>query len=328
MNQASSAENTRPEDLNSQFVLTDTERQILEAQANEVIAQLQQSSDAWQHVERGLRQLAAQEMNEAAQITLGVVDKSLAQANTSVDASAIKQQLTQLEQRFQQIEPRQFPTQAKLFGFIPVPSPLPSYFAQYQAMQPQFNQLLAGLQHSQDALLRDNASLQQARLCLWEVMLKLNKYQYLVEYLLQQTESIDNQPHVQQTIVPLVKQKQHDILLQLLASYQSVLSFELMIKNNQLLFDVLERVSTSTLTVLQTAMITAQTLLKQQWLLTQITALQQSSSRFLQTNQRLLAQDEPSAWLSLQHSFKRLYHDLDTVDLNTVDCNAIQDKTL
>ena len=53
-----------------------------------------------------------------------------------------------------------------------------------------------------------------------------------------------------------------------------------------------KRVSTSTLTVLQTAMITAQTLLKQQWLLTQINALQQSSSRFLQANQRLLAQDE------------------------------------
>ena len=191
---------------------------------------------AWQHVERGLRQLAAQEMNEAAQITLGVVDKSLAQANTSVDASAIKQQLTQLEQRFKQIEPQQFPTHAKLFGFIPVPSPLPRYFAQYQAMQPQFNQLLAGLQHSQDTLLRDNASLQQARLRLWEVMLKLNKYQYLAEYLLKQTESIDSQPHVQQTIFPLVKQKQHDILLQLLASYQSVLSFELMIKNNQQLF--------------------------------------------------------------------------------------------
>lgn len=129
MNQAAS----RPEDLNPQFVLTEAERQILEAQANEVIAQLQQSSDAWQHVERGLRQLAAQEMNEAAQITLGVVDKSLAQANTSVDASAIKQQLTQLEQRFKQIEPQQFPTHAKLFGFIPVPSPLPRYFAQYQA---------------------------------------------------------------------------------------------------------------------------------------------------------------------------------------------------
>ena len=66
MNQASFAENTRPEDLNPQFVLTDADRQILEAQANEVIAQLQQSSDSWQLVERGLRQLAAQEMNEAA----------------------------------------------------------------------------------------------------------------------------------------------------------------------------------------------------------------------------------------------------------------------
>ena len=325
MNQASFAENTRPEDLNPQFVLTDADRQILEAQANEVIAQLQQSSDSWQLVERGLRQLAAQEMNEAAQITLGVVDKSLAQANTSVDASAIKQQLTQLEQRFKQIEPQQFPTHAKLFGLIPVPSPLPRYFAQYQAMQPQFNQLLAGLQHSQDALLRDNASLQQARLRLWEVMLKLNKYQYLAEYLLQQTESIDNQPHVQQTIVPLVKQKQHDILLQLLASYQSVLSFELMIKNNQQLFDVLERVSTSTLTVLQTAMITAQTLLKQQWLLTQITALQQSSSRFLQANQRLSAQDEPSAWLLLQHSFQQLYHDLNNVDLDIRTYASLRD---
>jgi uncharacterized protein YaaN involved in tellurite resistance len=325
MNQASFAENTRPEDLNPQFVLTDTDLQILEAQANEVIAQLQQSSDAWQHVERGLRQLAAQEMNEAAQITLAVVDKSLAQANTSVDASAIKQQLTQLEQRFKQIEPQQFPTQAKLFGFIPVPSPLLRYFAQYQAMQPQFNQLLAGLQHSQDALLRDNASLQQARLRLWEVMLKLNKYQYLAEYLLKQTESIDNQPHVQQTIVPLVKQKQHDILLQLLASYQSVLSFELMIKNNQQLFDVLERVSTSTLTVLQTAMMTAQTLLKQQWLLTKITALQQSSSRFLQANQRLSAQDEPSAWLSLQHSFQQLYHDLNNVDLDIRTYASLRD---
>ena len=321
MNQAAS----RPEDLNPQFVLTEAERQILEAQANEVIAQLQQSSDSWQLVERGLRQLAAQEMNEAAQITLGVVDKSLAQANTSVDASAIKQQLTQLEQRFKQIEPQQFPTHAKLFGFIPVPSPLPRYFAQYQAMQPQFNQLLAGLQHSQDTLLRDNASLQQARLRLWEVMLKLNKYQYLAEYLLQQTESIDNQPNVQQVIEPLVKQKQHNILLQLLASYQSVLSFELMIKNNQQLFDVLERVSTSTLTVLQTAMITAQTLLKQQWLLTQINALQQSSSRFLQANQRLLAQDEPSAWLSLQHSFQQLYHDLNNVDLDIRTYASLRD---
>ena len=32
MNQASFAENTRPEDLNPQFVLTDADRQILEAQ--------------------------------------------------------------------------------------------------------------------------------------------------------------------------------------------------------------------------------------------------------------------------------------------------------
>jgi len=37
MNQASFAENTHPEDLNPQFVLTDAERQILEAQADELI---------------------------------------------------------------------------------------------------------------------------------------------------------------------------------------------------------------------------------------------------------------------------------------------------
>jgi uncharacterized protein YaaN involved in tellurite resistance len=185
----------------------------------------------------------------------------------------------------------------KFLGLIPGGSRIQAYFDRYVSAQTQLNDITRALAASQDELRKDNAAIEQERANLWTLMGSLSEYALLlgrldagVEQRLLVLDTSDPQRATafRADVLFAVRQRRQDILTQLAVAAQGYLAMDMVKKNNVELIKGVERARTTTLSALRTAVIVAEALTNQKLVLTQIQALNQTTSDVIAANAAML----------------------------------------
>ena len=241
--------------------------------------------------------------------------------------------LVELRRTVEDLDPKGATGARKVLGFIPFGDKVRDYFAKYQSAQSHLNAIIQALYNGQDELRQDNAALNLEKTHLWESMGRLNQYIYIAERLDARlsttiTELQASDPErakaLREDVLFYVRQKHQDLLTQLAVSIQGYLAIDIVIKNNLELVKGVDRATTTTVSALRTAVIVAQALANQKLVLDQITALNTTTSRMIETTSQMLAdnsvqiqQQAASATVGLpelQAAFQNLYQTMDAID--------------
>jgi len=235
----------------------------------------------------------------------------------------------------------------KLLGIIPFGNKLHRYFEKYQSAQTHLDKILQALYHGQDELRQDNAAVEQEKVNLWNIMLRLQEYTYMAKKLdtaieakvtaIQATDP-ERAKTLQDDLLFYVRQKVQDLLTQLAVSVQGYLALEVVRKNNIELIKGVDRATTTTISALRTAVIVAQAMANQKLVLDQITALNTTTSNLIESTSELLKtqsadihDEAASATINiqkLQAAFANIYATMDAIDTYKVQALQTMQQTV
>ena len=241
--------------------------------------------------------------------------------------------LVELRRTVEDLDPKGMSGGRKVLGVIPFGNRVRDYFQRYQSAQAHLNAIIKALYDGQDELRRDNAALNQEKVRLWETMARLNQYIYIAERLdarlaatIAEIEASDpdKAKALREDVLFYVRQKHQDLLTQLAVSIQGYLAIEVVIKNNLELIKGVDRATTTTVSALRTAVLVAQALANQRLVLDQITALNSTTSKMIESTSEMLKdnsvriqQGAASATVGLtelQNAFANIYATMDAID--------------
>jgi uncharacterized protein YaaN involved in tellurite resistance len=249
------------------------------------------------------------------------------------EGSKVGSTLLELRRTVEDLDPKEATGAKKLLGLIPFGDKVNDYFRKYQSAEGHLDAILHALRDGQDELGKDNAALNLEKQQLWEAMGRLNQYVYVAERLdarlaagISDIESINPEKAkaLRDDVLFYVRQKHQDLLTQLAVSIQNYLAIDIVIKNNIELIKGVDRASTTTISALRTAVMVAQALGNQKLVLTQITALNtttssliERTSEMLRDNSAAIQEQAASATIGLpqlQAAFQNIYATMDTID--------------
>ena len=247
--------------------------------------------------------------------------------------SNVSKALTDLRRQIEDLDPSKASEVRKLLGVIPFGDKLRDYFDRYEGAQSHINAILNGLYKGQDELRKDNAALEQEKVHLWETMQRLAQYVYIAEHLdasmTEQVAAIEaSDPKrakaLQEDVLFYVRQKHQDLLTQLAVSIQGYLAIDLIRRNNVELIKGVDRATTTTIAALRTAVIVAQALANQKLVLDQITTLNETTSKLIESTSKSLAtqsvainEQASSSTIGidkLEAAFTNIYQTMDAID--------------
>jgi uncharacterized protein YaaN involved in tellurite resistance len=235
----------------------------------------------------------------------------------------------------------------KLLGIIPFGNKLRDYFEKYQSAQSHLDKIIQSLYHGQDELRQDNAAVEQEKVNLWNIMLRLQEYTYMAKKLdaaiqakvtvIQATDP-ERAKTLQDDLLFYVRQKVQDLLTQLAVSVQGYLALEVVRKNNIELIKGVDRATTTTISALRTAVIVAQAMANQKLVLNQIQALNTTTSNLIESTSELLKtqsadihDEAASATINiqkLQAAFANIYATMDAIDTYKVQALQTMQQTV
>jgi len=249
------------------------------------------------------------------------------------EGSRVGSTLLELRRTVEDLDPKDATGAKKLLGFIPFGDKVNDYFHKYQSAESHLDAILHALRDGQDELGKDNAALNLEKQQLWEAMGRLNQYVYVAERLdarlaaaISDIEAYnpDKAKALRDDVQFYVRQKHQDLLTQLAVSIQNYLAIDIVIKNNIELIKGVDRASTTTISALRTAVMVAQALGNQKLVLTQISALNtttsgliERTSEMLRDNSVAVQQQAASATIGLpqlQAAFQNIYATMDAID--------------
>ena len=220
----------------------------------------------------------------------------------------------------------------KLFGVIPLGKNVRDYFLKYQSAQGHLDKILEALYHGQDELRKDNATVEEEKVSLWETMKRLESYIYLAKKVdaaleTRVTELERTEPEkarvVKEEMLFYVRQKVQDLQTQLAVSIQGYLALDLVRKNNLELIKGVDRASTTTVSALRTAVMVSQGLANQKLVLNQISALNTTTGNLIESTSSLLKKQSTDVHAQaagsavdvqqLQKAFQNVYAAMDAV---------------
>jgi uncharacterized protein YaaN involved in tellurite resistance len=254
------------------------------------------------------------------------------------EGSKVGSTLVELRRTVEDLDPQEATGVKKILGMIPFGDKVDDYFRKYQSAESHIDAILHALRDGQDELGKDNAALNLEKQQLWEAMGRLNQYVYVAERLdarlsagiadLEATNP-EKAKALREDVLFYVRQKHQDLLVQLAVSIQNYLAIDIVIKNNIELIKGVDRASTTTISALRTAVIVAQALGNQKLVLTQITALNtttsdliERTSEMLRDNSVAIQQQASSATIGLpqlQAAFQNIYATMDAIDAFKVE---------
>lgn len=221
----------------------------------------------------------------------------------------------------------------KFLGLIPLGSKLKAYFDRYSSAQTQIQAILAGLSRGRDELLMDNAGIETERANMWENMGKLEQMIVIAKSLDATLETkaaeLDladpaKARALRESALFYIRQRQTDLLTQMAVTVQGYLALDLIKKNNIELIKGVDRASTTTIAALRTAVTVAQALNSQRLVLDQISALNSTTAKMIDSTGQLLRdntaainQQAASATIQvdvLQRAFANIYATMDSID--------------
>ena len=249
------------------------------------------------------------------------------------EGSKVGSTLLELRRTVEDLDPKEATGTKKLLGFIPFGDKVTDYFHKYQSAESHLDAILHALRDGQDELGKDNAALNLEKQQLWESMGRLNQYVYVAERLdarlaagIADIEAFNPEKAkaLRDAVMFYVRQKHQDLLTQLAVSIQNYLAIDIVIKNNIELIKGVDRASNTTISALRTAVMVAQALGNQQLVLTQISALNtttsgliERTSEMLRDNSVAIQQQAASATIGLpqlQAAFQNIYATMDAID--------------
>ena len=251
------------------------------------------------------------------------------------DKSFVAKSLTDLRKTVEDLDPSRQGDMLQpkwLFGLLPGGDRLRDYFLKYQSSQAHINQIINSLYNGQDVLRKDNATIEEEKVNLWNVMSKLQQYIYVGRQidaaLSERIATIEaREPEkgrvLKEEMLFYVRQKVQDLLTQLAVSIQGYLALDMIRKNNLELIKGVDRASTTTVSALRTAVIVAQALANQKLVLDQISALNTTTSNLIASTSQLLkkqtgqihqqAADSTIDMEKLQLAFNNIYATMDMI---------------
>lgn len=320
--------------------LKDTEIAQLDSKVdtylNELMA-LEVGSDSFKSKVNSIHSMGLEEIRASAAVSNRMLERPVKSMESGLfnEGSNISKGLVSLRNQVEELDPGSkgdLLAPRKLFGIIPFGNKLRNYFQQYQSAQTHLNSIVESLLSGQDELRKDNAAIEQEKANLWEIMQKLEQYIYLgkkidagVEAKLVEieTQNMEKARVVKEDLLFYLRQKIQDLLTQLAVSVQGYLSLDLIRKNNLELIKGVDRATSTTVSALRTAVITAQALTNQKLVLDQISALNtttsnviQSTSEMLKNNTATIHEQASSSTVEidkLKAAFQNIYETMDTI---------------
>jgi uncharacterized protein YaaN involved in tellurite resistance len=298
----------------------------------------------------GIHALGNEEIKQSASVSNRMLDRPVgALARTQDKSSTVSSALLQLRRTVEDLDPsrRGLLDRRRIFGVLPLGNRLRDYFGKYESAQGHLNAIVHALYRGQDELLKDNAAIEQEKVNLWAVMDRLKQYLYLARTLdaaldarireLQANEP-DRAKTLREDCLFYVRQKTQDLATQLAVSAQGYLALELVRKNNLELVKGVDRATTTTVSALRTAVMTAQGLVNQKLVLDQIGALNETTADMIEGTSAMLRQQSAtvhqqaaSATVSiekLQAAFANIYATIDTIDASKLEALETMRQTI
>ncbi len=328
-----------PEKAYEMVSLNDDEKQSLNERVHEfvnAIISLDIHSDDFKEKLNAVHAMGTKEIYDAAGSSNRMLDRptKVLTAQVAGENTTVGQALVELRQKVEDLDPSSqgdLFTPKKLFGFIPFGNKIRDYFAKYQSSQTHINAIIETLYRSQDELKKDNATIEQEKANLWEIMQKLKKYTYIGKEIdkvltekIAEIETTDKEKSriIKEELLFYVRQKITDLLTQEAISIQGYLALDMIRKNNLELIKGVDRATTTTVSALRTAVMVASALNNQKLVLDQITALNKTTSNLIQGTSEMLKQqsgqiqqDAASSTVELNKlktAFQNIY---DTMDM-------------
>lgn len=318
--------------------VSEEQRPVLDAKVNQFMGAIMSEESGSPEFSRqadAVRSMGDADIRRAAEMSNRLLDTPLNEMKTGglSDVSKVSGTLVELRRIIEELDPSEVGAQKKFLGLIPFGDKVQDYFRKYQSSQNHLNAILHALRSGQDELTKDNVSLNMEKQQLWDTMNRLNQYIYLAEQLDSQLSGAIAELQVSdpmkadalnKDVLFYVRQKHQDLLTQLAVSIQGYLAIDVIIKNNAELIKGVDRASTTTVSALRTAVITAQALGNQKLVLDQITALNattsgliERTSEMLRDNSVTIQQQAASSTVSvesLQKAFANVYQTMDSID--------------
>lgn len=224
-------------------------------------------------------------------------------------------------------------SQKKLFGLIPYGGSVRTYFDKYESAQGHISNILMRLSNGKTELIKDNGDIDIERQNLWAAMGRLEQMVHVAKKLDEKLEAKADEldasdpakaKAIRESALFYVRQRSQDILTQLAVSVQGYLALDLVKKNNVELVKGVDRASTTTVGALRTAVTVAQAMANQKLVLGQITALNtttakiiDSTGELLKTNTAAIHEQAAASTIpmeTLQRAFQNIYDTMDAVD--------------
>lgn len=314
----------------------ETARQIKTAVDSFVdsLTALDPSSPDYNRKVQSVSQMGNQEIRRSSEVSNRFLDRPMAALERGPvgQGSQVSQALLALRRQVRDLDPSRNMGARRRFG-VPFGGKMKDYFHKYQSAQGSIEAIIQGLFHGQDELMRDNAAIEQEKVNLWAMKGRLEQYAYMAakldETLTAKTAEIERtDPEKARTmkedVLFYVRQKRQDLLTQLAVTVQGYLALDLVRKNNQELIKGVDRATTTTVSALRTAVMTALALNNQKLVLDQITGLNETTGNLIEATSQMLRQQTgdiqtqaASATVSvekLQAAFNNVYATIDTID--------------
>ena len=352
-------ETIEPEKSDKMIKLNDVTTSLLDDKVDQFVDAILSAPDAQSEEFKSrvtaIHNLGNEEIRSAASVSNRFLDKPMhaIQEGTLSNKSTVSQTLAELRRTVEDLDPSKqgdMFAPKRLFGLIPMGNKVQDYFAKYQSSQDHMNKILESMYRGQDELRKDNATIEQEKVKLWQIMEKLEQYIYLakkIDYDLENriiqvnendaagTDLVHNSEKtrvVQEEIVFYLRQKIQDFQTQLAVSIQGYLALDMVRKNNLELIKGVDRASTTTVSALRTAVMVSQGLANQKLVLDQIDALNNTTANMIEGTSELLkrqtsevhrqASNASVSAETLQKAFSNIYTTMDNISeykLNAVN---------
>ncbi len=317
-----------------------------------IILSEQAQSEAFKTKISGVHTLANDEIRAAANISNRLLQQPVRAMNSGLfdEGSTISKSLVDLRHKIEELDPTKKANllqPKKLLGLIPWGSSVQDYFRQYESAQSHLDAIIKSLYNGQDELRKDNAAVEEEKVNAWRVMERLEQYVYVgkkidtaISAKLGELEASDPEKArvIKEELLFYVRQKVQDLLTQLAVTVQGYLAMDMVRKNNLELIKGVDRATTTTVSALRTAVITAQALANQKLVLDQIGALNTTTSNLIEGTSSLMQnqagkihEQATSAAVDLnklQLAFQNIYQTMDMVSSYKVQALDSMQKTV